>query len=768
MRPIPFKWSLARSLILTLVIMFAEITSSQAAIQYLTGQVISADGTAIVGASVVVLTDSQAITGAATDTNGFFMIKLSNYSLDSVSLKASAIGFDEKLKRYCLRADTLYVDFSLTQREVAMAGITVSPERTTKQTGSVLKRHQLEEGARKSLVATNPVAAIQKPQVIREGSQHSSKLRVNGTSPNYYINGIEIGANPNHFSSFSIIPAPVVKELKLHAQGTPAAYGLPSTVQFATGSPFERHLRGEVELSAIDATGSWSLGTDRFFVLGSLRKSVLDKLVRYVDTRYDRRTIPPTNFQDVFISSGLKIHPGHNLIIDQYHVRDFLAYNTEASAEHVNSIDTYLHTDKHYIGARYDIMSGNLLLRIRGAIRTSFEEYSALPTTENVGTKLNLTARHRNNLGSIEVNKIFGETQFSLGSQIDYISRSEVKLSHKNWNFLPPDANSDNPYLYQSELNKLYGKFDDSHTELNGNAYASLVYTLGPAQMESGFRVERFSNLNQKNASLVRQKITLQTGENSRLSLFFGTFAETPMAKILEPYQVLIRDNPEQIDPIETQLISVTFKQGSFKAGLFGKRMDHLPVVSPDFDYVNADKTVNDGFIAVHSIGRINFYGGDLSLELNGLMAGKLSLYSFYGYTHATKQTSGIEAPYELNAPHRFFTRGSYKLSKVLTVGADIGIRSGYAYTPAPASVDAYGSNRYSTEYYENALRAENSSRFPMNVVLNLHLGLDFGKSELYLSVANVSNRANPIINTMDGYIYDTGILPSIGFTRKF
>jgi hypothetical protein len=33
----------------------------------------------------------------------------------------------------------------------------------------------------------------------------------------------------------------------------------------------------------------------------------------------------------------------------------------------------------------------------------------------------------------------------------------------------------------------------------------------------------------------------------------------------------------------------------------------------------------------------------------------------------------------------------------------------------------------------------------------------------LYLNVANVTNRSNPIINTADGFVYDAGILPSLG-----
>ena len=72
------------------------------------------------------------------------------------------------------------------------------------------------------------------------------------------------------------------------------------------------------------------------------------------------------------------------------------------------------------------------------------------------------------------------------------------------------------------------------------------------------------------------------------------------------------------------------------------------------------------------------------------------------------------------------------------------------------------------TEVYYIPGTTENPARFPANATLNIHVNFDFGNSGLFFSVANVTSRSNPIINTSDGFIYDTSILPSVGFRWRF
>ncbi|MCK4462232.1 MAG: hypothetical protein KAW46_10535 [candidate division Zixibacteria bacterium] len=51
---------------------------------------------------------------------------------------------------------------------------------------------------------------------------------------------------------------------------------------------------------------------------------------------------------------------------------------------------------------------------------------------------------------------------------------------------------------------------------------------------------------------------------------------------------------------------------------------------------------------------------------------------------------------------------------------------------------------------------------------VNLHFLIDFGGSELYCNIANVTNRGNPIMNTANGFVYDAGILPTVGYRLRF
>ena len=76
--------------------------------------------------------------------------------------------------------------------------------------------------------------------------------------------------------------------------------------------------------------------------------------------------------------------------------------------------------------------------------------------------------------------------------------------------------------------------------------------------------------------------------------------------------------------------------------------------------------------------------------------------------------------------------------------------------------------DRYSSEYFLSCKKQENSARFPTFVSVNLHFSIDFGGSELYCNEANVTNRGNPIMNTAEGFVYDAGILPTVGYRLRF
>lgn len=184
-------------------------------------------------------------------------------------------------------------------------------------------------------------------------------------------------------------------------------------------------------------------------------------------------------------------------------------------------------------------------------------------------------------------------------------------------------------------------------------------------------------------------------------------------------------------------------------------------------------KITNDGFVGVQSCGTARFVGTDITLEKDDLLAGRLDIYSYYSYTHSMKSIPDaaggeIAVPYELGAPHRFLANLTYELSSQFRFGSEATIRSGYSYTPTTSPIAESIEGALTIDNYQRATRPQNSARFPVNISLNLNIEYKHGKSSFYFNIANITNKANAMINTADGYIYDTGVLPTIGFRTRF
>jgi len=743
---------------------------ADSAVSYIAGRVQGPDHAPLMGASVMAVFGDSAITGTATAADGTFVLRLRDYPTDTARVRVSAVGFETETAAVILCDDTVRILISLAAAEIDVGTIEVTPNRSMTGGGARLTHDQLSRTARSALIKTNPIASIQAPQVAREGSSISSRLRVNGTSPKYFINGVEIGYNPTHYGVFSVIPASVINSMTFNSAGTDARHDLPATVEFETGAPFYRHSGGEANLSLVEATGSWSYGTERYFLLGALRESVIDKIVNQFDFQSDRESVPPTDFRDLFVSSGVKLSSILRLLIDQYHVRDDLSYRTDATSGNADGTAIALHTAEHYYGLRLEALTNRALFNLRAAVRSTREEYAARSNAGSISDelRLDLAADSRSNSLAADATIIFGEAELTIGDRIEYISHYRIDMTQQNWNFLPADANSDNPFLYQPELNKLYDGYRRNRTALRNAAHLSVRYRLGRVEVVSGLRAHTFSELGENVGLAFREEVTIPTGEHSRLRLYYGTFIESPVQKVLEPYQVLIHADLDRLQPVRTTLLSAGFTTGPIHVGVFRKMIDNLPIAAPDFSKVDSSGSVIDGFIAMHSSGSTDFYGGDISFELDNLASGRLDLYGYYGYSHANRKTDVVAVPYEINAPHRLYGQINYRLSRTMHVGGDMSIRSGYTYTPLPTGADEFGPDRYDPDYYASALASENSQHFPTHAVLSLHMGFNFGSTDLYFSVANITNRGNPIISTTDGYIFDAGILPSVGMTVRF
>ncbi len=756
-------------LVLTALLTLFVLSEVFASSKILKGSVEDQNGRPVPGASVIACKGDNVIKGTATDENGCFKFNFhANYS-DTLRVKATSIGYAQDLSSIIIQTDTTLVQIRLKEKPVEFGTVVVSPDNYQTAQEMSTFHYKINRASNHSLIASDPINAIRQPQVVRVGSNHSSKIRINGTSPKYYINGVNIGYDPNHYGLFSIIPAPVVSEIRFYPQGTSARYGLPSVVEILTDKPFDRRLSGDFNLSIIEGTGTIAAGGKKYFVLSSVRKSILDRIVDKIDYQTDRRSFPPTNFMDIFVSGGLKMTPANNLFVDQYHIEDFLSYQTAPSTKNPGGIKASQKTNEDYIGIRFEAIEKNVILKAGGAVKKSSERYFAQPskTSMSSGFAVDLAAEHLNRQGNIEASILFENSKLTLGDNFEHIALRDIRLNQVNWNFLPPDYISDNPYIYQEALNSLYGSYKARDSEINNAAYLTYEHILGRFEINSGIRSEYFNRLHNSQALVYRNSLAFKIDQKNKIELFYGTFAENPVNRITEAYQVLINACLSELKPVKTRLVSLNYINGIFSIGVFSKQIADIPALIPDFNYYSPDGSFEKEFLKMLSVERINIYGGDIKLELDKFIFSKLDMFSYYGYSKADKAYNDIIRPYSLNAPHRFFIQADYRLSPKISLSAEFTARSGYSYTPSTANLDKSNLNRYSYNYFAENIQNENSMRFPANATLNLHADFKLGKFQIFLNVLNVTDHNNPIISTSDGFISDSGILPSIGINFK-
>lgn len=718
----------------------------------------------IIGASIILYSNARPIGGAASDENGRFKISLTSMSGD-LELRVSSIGFEEY--RQSLSSSDIGRSLTITCKPsaVELSSITVRPAPEPSLMRLTVPSKKIILLSSRSLVVTNPTAALQYPQIARIGSAHSTQIRINGTSPIFHLNGISIGSDPNHFGMFSVVPATIVEQIDFRPQGTDASFGLPSIIDFKTISAFEDRSSSEINFSTMELTGTIRRSSESKYLIGAARKSILDHIVNSFDVSSQQATIPPTSFSDIFLSTGMKVSSHWQLGLDQYHVRDYLAFNTASTSETETAVQTYQRANESYVGFKMNGIYGPTLFTTTLAVRSGKRSYQADPDEEKTShsVTVDLSEKVTTYLANLSGELDLRNWQIRAGGQIESAPNRTMTLSQNNWNLLPPFNTSDNPYIYQVAVNRLYGSAERTIDQRSTAAYLSLGRTLGPLSLTGGLRHQTFAHL-AGDAFVPRFSATLTTGDRSNLTLFYGGFAEDPVTTVLEPYQVIIRSYASDLNPISTHLLSADYTHGPAKVSLFKKSIEDLPEISPDFNqpYIGPGQ-MNPDFLRMRSGGRLEFRGGSLSLDIPKLFSPRLSFYGSYAYTEATRTEHGVSFPYEANATQRMQTQFEYALSKKVKLGSELFVRSGYHFSPT-RQVMYYSENSiYNEEYYTTMLGKENSRSFPTNAALNLYANFSLGNVTLNLAITNATNRYNPIIKSPSGYVYDAGILPSVG-----
>jgi len=366
----------------------------------------------------------------------------------------------------------------------------------------------------------------------------------------------------------------------------------------------------------------------------------------------------------------------------------------------------------------------------------------------------------------LELSGLAGQSEFVLGANLKYIAQRHVSLSQYNWNFFPPDAASNNLYIYQEDLNREFGYVSHNDREASLGTYASINEKFGRFELETGVRLEYFSNLSQRLKVVHRNRLKVSMGKSDLLHLFYGNFAESPVGRILEPYQVLIQLQQKQLLPVETRVFDIGYHHRGLSIEIFRKWISHLAQLTPQVSGVSEMPQKESLKLMMRSQGQVDFYGGDISLELNGILGRQLDLTTFYGYTYARKIIKDIAVPYELNMPHKFYFRIDYGISKSLAGSLETKMHSGIPFTPTRTT--SFSVERYDNRVYSEYLQGENSAQFPMHLLISLTLSYRVSGFEVFGTVANLTNHDNAIINSADGYIHEAGILPILGMRYSF
>ena len=743
-------------LLLTLIAANAESST-------LSGTVSDSTGQPVCGATVVVIWEETVIAGTAARADGSFGLTLPSHVRGTVTLQVSSVGYATSTRK--IKLDDLDGSIGLTLTDLAtqIEGITVHPSRPVELARETINGAAVARRAQMSLVPTNPVAAIKQPQVSRPGSSHSSQIRVHGTNPVYYLNGLPIGTDPAHYGLFAFIPTLVIERIGFYPLGSPARHRLSAVVELDTREPFGGKTSADAVLSTIEATGAFKLAGERFYVLGSLRKSVLDRLVKHFDISTDRTTLPPTNFQDIFGSAGWKLSDRVRVMVDQYHVRDFLSFNTSAATGSSSGIETYQSSQENQVALRLEGMTDRWLARFSVGVRSGSAFYRAVPIQQD-GLYAYLTESHFVGYGRSEISWVGDRTSMTAGAEIEADRERKFSLEQHNWNFLPPFSSSDNPYVYQQALNETYGDYTAVLRSVNRAFYGTARWEGSRFMYTGSLRLDDYNLLQNRTVWSPRTTVGFRTGARSLLEFRYGQYSQSPIGDILEAYQILFRANVAILSPIRTTLTSLDWRGDQWQIGLFHKHLDNLPVVTPDFENpYEKDARLAQGILSARSEGAGRFAGASIAYQKSDLVGGRADLSVSYAYTHSYVIDHDVVLPYDLDSPHRINLEVAWHFSPRINLSTEFQWRSGYPYSPIVYNHAYDGSEVFTESYYQAALEQENSRRLAAHASLNLAGSYRWDRTELFLSISNLTNRANPIVNSSSGPVYDAGILPMLG-----
>ena len=763
-------------LLVSLLSASTYISGDQASVSVyeINGYVVSQSGLPVEAASLILseLQESgngKVIAAVVTDSIGGFCFKTVSRAISTLVIDIMALGYKSMRITIAPGDSKSALNICLESGEIKTKNVLVLGNRENGNGEEFISGRQLIMLAKRSLCQTNPVGALKSPEFIHVGSNHSSKIRVHGTNPIYKLNGVSIGQDPNHYGMFNIIPGTIVDEICIEKADADIGSQSPSQIDIRIREKFIVQRRFDFDLSVLEGTSTLFYGGEHYFVSGAYRKSILDKISKIIESNSTRRAIPPTSFQDVFISGGIKLWPGGRIFLEQYYAADALNYVIAPTSNNPSGLETRQSSHSHFVSARLEQITKDWNLSLDLASQVIKEEYRAIPkaTGNNSGIAVDLSGEQGKFQSNFEISNLGDHFNMVLGNQMALTPKDKAALIQRNWNFLPPDASSDFPFIYQKELNDNFGIYNDNKPDWHNSTYAGISGSAGILKYECGLREEYFSGLAKGVKTLVRNKLGAESIYGAGIFFFYGTYAETPLSRITEPYQVLIRSNYASLTPIESKHYGVDLIAKNLEISMFIKSISQLPIIDPDFDKIDDDGSREPGFLIMISAGEMESRGIEISCKFENIFSSKFNIQSNYSWSESKKRIREAVFPYEYDAPHKFYLDIEYRAGNRLTIGSELNIRTGFPYT-AIQFENISDSVRYSSRYFREYTFNQNNRRFPMYMNLNLYSSYEVGRMSFFVTILNATNEKNPIIYTSDGEIYDIGIIPSIGIKLSF
>ncbi|MEM8524841.1 MAG: TonB-dependent receptor [Bacteroidota bacterium] len=289
--------------------------------------------------------DAQSLSGASTNTYGFYSLTL---PADSVELVFSYIGYQAIRQKFKLSKDTtIHIQLSST---VALETVEVNAEKLDR----IEQRTQMSQ-------TTVPIKQIKKiPALLGEvdvlktlqllpgvqaGSEGQNGMYVRGGSPDQnliLLDGVPVYNVSHVLGIFSVFNADAIKNVTLTKGGFPARYGgrLSSVVEINMKEGNLRKWQGEGSVGLISSklTLEGPIKKDKTSILISGRRTYLDLIFRPIVKSASERSgngvvTPKIYFYDLNTKIQHKINDKHRLFLSAYSGADVLNIGFEAESD---------------------------------------------------------------------------------------------------------------------------------------------------------------------------------------------------------------------------------------------------------------------------------------------------------------------------------------------------------------------------------------------------------------------------------------------------